>query len=142
MALLLTVFVLMKLKKWTPVTAKTWKIPNPLALVALAFFLVLHTFGLLLVSWIFWIVLAESSCRSSGAWNPFQGYSWSFILMCIASGWALIATLLMYPAGIKLMSDPLPHALPYPQLYEEEVFIEPVPAITEAETQTALLHMP
>ena len=104
-ALLLTAFVLATLKKWAKPAAKPYKAPRLPAFGALV--LSLLAFGLLLTSWICWIVLAETPCRAAGtAWNPFQGYSYSFILMCMASGFALIATCLMGLGAAKISVPP------------------------------------
>merc|ERR1712059_195577 len=75
-ALIVTGLAFSKVNSWN---AYSWTRPTGPAAgaVCLNFF----AFALLCVSWIMWIVVAEHPCRPTGVtWNPFQGYSTSFII--------------------------------------------------------------
>jgi hypothetical protein len=120
LALLIVFMVTKSLKAWKP--HEPWK--APMGAAAIACLLTVLAAGLCIASWACWIVIAEESCSNTlTVWNPFQGYSYSFIVMCFASGWALIAALLMCLGLMKLKKTPKAVA----EVLDDEVTFEVVP---------------
>lgn len=94
-ALVASLLAIKKAATWRPDTF----FKAPTGPTAGAILCTLLALGLAIAAWACWLVLAEERCHSmTSLWNPFQGYSASFILMCIASGFVLMALPLLFLA--------------------------------------------
>lgn len=88
---------------------KIWFKPAGMAVCTILWTIL--TLGVAIAAWACFLVYGEIACPGlTGA--PTQGYSWGFIQMCCASGFALIASIFMCLGFMKLKKQHVPQASP------------------------------
>ena len=61
-------------------------------------------FSTALISFLMWIVYAETSCQLMNSMFPVKGYSWGWICMIVATFLYLLAMLLAYLGLLKILT--------------------------------------
>jgi hypothetical protein len=81
-----------------------------------------------LLSFLFWIVYAETYCQWNNAYFPVKGYSWGWICQIVATLLYLLATLLAYLGLMKILTFKpfIPYEEPptYPMQEAAPVYVE------------------
>jgi hypothetical protein len=131
------------------ILGKLWSKPILLAFYVCACLFI--AFSTALVSFLVWIVYAETSCQVGSAYWPVKGYSWGWICMIVATFLYLLAMLLAYLGLLKILTFKpfIPYEEPpvYPTaeaapVYVEQPYYVEAPAAYEAPAYTTPMAYP
>jgi len=108
------------------ILGKLWSKPTLLAFYVCACLFLAFTTAL--VSFLMWIVYAETFCQLANPLFPVKGYSWGWICMIVATFFYLLAMLAAYLGLLKILTFkpfiPYEEAPTYPAMEAAPVYVE------------------